>query len=192
MKSFNSLQDEQAWVKSQVRSAQRGNEAAYLELVDFAQPRLFSFALCLSGHYEEAGRLLTETFLEGLRRLSWLTPQSDPFVWFLCFLSQEFEKRSKEESLAIDARPVIDDPQHQAFFGALQQLTVRERQVLLMIDSEGLSFEIAAEVLGRSVREVGYWLEQSRSQFLSVYQYKLALFGKKGGVDDDNQTSSKG
>ncbi len=162
---------------------------AYLELVDFAQPRLFSYALCLTGHYEEAGRLLTETFLEGLRRLTWLTPDIDPFVWFLHFLAQEFNKSSHDDLVGIEARPVVDDCQQQAFLGALQQLTVKERQVLLMIDSEGLSLEITAEVVGRSVREVCYLLEQSRSQFLSVYQYKLALFGKNGSADHGKQTT---
>ncbi len=182
MKLFNSLQDEQAWVRSQVRSAQRGNETAYLELVELVQPRLFSFALCLTGHYEEAGRLLTETFVLGLRNLSWLTIETEPFEWFLRLLSQEFERGLSAQPEVIEARPVVDDTETQAFFGALMQLTPRERQVLLMIDSEGLSLELAAEVGGRSVREVCYLLEQARSQFLTVYEYKLALFGGAGPI----------
>ncbi len=188
MKNFNSPQDEKAWIRSQVRLAQRGNEAAYLELVEATQPRLFAFALCLTGFYDEASRLLTEVFSQGLTKMAWLETETEPFEWFLRFLGQEFERRRSEKASPMESRPVVDDPQSQAFFGALQQLTERERLVLLMIDSEGLSLELAAEVIGRSVREVQYLLEQARSQFLSVYQYKLALFSQKPqGTDDDRE-----
>ena len=178
MKSFNSIQDEQAWIRSQIRSAQRGSESAYLELVEYIQPRLFGFALCLTGQYQLASRLLTETFVVGLRNLNWLTHDTDPFEWFLRFLSQEFDKVLVKQPEVLEARPVVDGADSQAFLGALAQLTARERQVLLMIDSEGLSLELAAEVAGRSVREICYLLEQARSQFLTVYQYKLALFAQ--------------
>ena len=134
MKNFTTPQDEKAWIRSQVRLAQRGNEAAYLELVEFVQPRLFSFALCLTGHYTEASSLLTDIFLQGLRRMAWLETDTEPFEWFLRFLGQEFEKRRSEKSGKMEERPVVDDPQSQAFFGALQQLTERERLVLLMVE----------------------------------------------------------
>jgi len=124
-----------------------------------------------------------------LKRLAWLEAETEPFEWFLRFLSQEFERKNPEAPASME-RPVVDDPQSQAFFGALQQLTERERIVLLMIDSEGLSLELAAEVVGRSVREVCYLLEQARSQFLSVYQYKLALFSQHRS-GDDSQTNAK-
>jgi len=132
--------------------------------VDEYLPRVFRFALRLTGSHQEAEDLAQETFLQAWRRRAQLRDPRATAVWLLTIaknlwndrLRRKARQPAKTEPLADDQRSTASGPDHDLMvredlrqvLEAVDSLPPRQREVLHLSACEGLSVSEIAQVLG--------------------------------------------
>lgn len=155
-----------------VSRAKQGDQAAFAQLVEANQNKIYSLTLRMSGHPEDAADLAQEAFLRAWRSLPSFQGDSSFSTWLyrlasnICidFLRQEKRKRTAVNVTSLDeddSSAAIDIPDHrfspqnelerkelqQAVGQALLKLSDEHRQVLILRELDGLSYtEIARQL----------------------------------------------
>jgi len=138
-------------------------------------PRLRRYARALTGDEGEADDLTQDTLERALLRLDQWREGDDPCKWMLCILHNlhvdGLRRRSRRplhvglESIGTSASAAAADGASGCDVDrALQLLNVGQRQVLLLVGVEGLSYAETAEVLGIPLGTVMSRLSRARDR----------------------------
>jgi RNA polymerase sigma-70 factor (ECF subfamily) len=127
-------------------------------------PRLWAFALRISGNQQDAEDLVQHACVRGLERAHQLQPDTSPLSWMFSIVHSiwinEIRARSVRRRNGVEwddalletiADPAAPDPETDAsmrqIIGAVEQLPEAQRVVMLLVAVEGLSYSEAAETL---------------------------------------------
>ncbi len=149
-----------------VRRARRGSDAAFHELVDRHAGRLFGLAFSLIGNAADAEDVVQETFLGALRGLRAFKGRSSVKTWLIRILvkqaARHHRSRSTRETVSLDdiseaSASVLGKQQAAAstrrldirmdVLAALETLSPEHRQVIVLRELQGMSYQEMAEVL---------------------------------------------
>jgi RNA polymerase sigma-70 factor, ECF subfamily len=142
-------------------------------------PRLWAFALRISGDRHDAEDLVQRACVRALERAHQLQPDTSPLSWMFSIVHStwinELRARSvrKRSSMEWDddflenlADPVDKGPEtqlmHSQIISAVERLPEAQRVVMLLVAVEGLSYQEAAEVLEVPIGTVMSRLSRAR------------------------------
>ncbi len=143
-------------------------------------PRLRRYARALTGNTVAAEDLLQESLAHALERLGQWQPDTDLRAWLFTVMHNlhisEHRRSGRQpelyplESLAEPLLSVADAEQDQRLAElerALQQLTLEQREVLLLVTLEGMPYRTVAQVLNIAEGTVMSRLHRAREQLRS-------------------------
>jgi RNA polymerase sigma-70 factor (ECF subfamily) len=185
-----------------VRRAQAGEIAAFEELTTRCAPRVYSLALRMLRHQQDAEDVTQQTFLSALENLAGFRGDASFSTWLLRIAGHAalkvIRKRKGLETVSLEeategARDsdAIPHPEYIADWrqspvelaqknetralldDALERLDEKHRLVFLLRDVEGLSVKEAAEALGLSEANVKVRLLRARLQLREFLTRKL-------------------
>ena len=184
-----------------VRSARGGDEAAFAELLERHQSRIYNHALRMMGNSQDAEEVLQDTFVQVFRNLDRFEERSRFSTWIYRIATNESLMRLRkahrkrevffEDHLGQDTewygqeiqaftRSVVDEVQDRQFIERLkkllEELPEEYRVVFTMRDIDGLSNAEVAEVLELSIPAVKSRLHRSR---LYLRDRLSLLYGEK-------------
>jgi RNA polymerase sigma-70 factor (ECF subfamily) len=142
-------------------------------------PRLWGFALRLSGNRQDAEDLVQRTCLRALERQHQLQPDSSPHSWLFAIAHtiwlNEIRSRSirsrtnvawDDTLLEVIADPAAQSPEtllmHRQIVRAVAHLPDTQRTVLLLVAVEGFTYSEAAATLGVPIGTVMSRLARAR------------------------------
>lgn len=153
-----------------VHSAQKGDTSAFGQLVEAHQSKIYSLCYRMTGNAEDAADLTQEVFLSAWRSLSRFQEQSSFGTWVyrmatnasIDFLRREkrrqvlsmtMEEDSEERQAQVPDerysphRLLEQKEARQAVVDALAALSPEHRQVLVLREMEGLSYQEIGQLL---------------------------------------------
>ena len=159
------------------KRARRGDSGAFHELVDRHAASLCGLAVRLTGNAEDAQDALQETFAGAFRGLAGFRSQASVKTWLTRILVRQVARRRRDEkrhpTIRLDDRE-ISAPQAA---GALEQVDIRldfsralaalsdeHREVIVLRELEGMSYEQISAVLGLPPGTVESRLFRARRQ----------------------------
>lgn len=161
-----------------VRRAKRGDAAALDELVDRHSPGLFRLAMAMLRHRTDAEDAVQETLLGALRGLGGFRQTASLRTWLSGILMRQIARQRRKRSrmrLAADDLPA--EPAVESDVGAtrldvqqmLAGLSVEHRQVLVLRELEGLSYDEIAQALKIPRGTVESRLHRARQELRNRY-----------------------
>ena len=167
-----------------IARAQRGETAAFSELVARHQDRLYRYLVRLTRSAEDARELMQETFLSAYEALPRWRPDARLGTWLFRIahnqavdrlrrarrvdfvaLDESHGERLAAETPGPDA--VLQTRQRlQALERALARLPAEHREILLLRDIEGMPYEDIAQVLGIGLGTVKSRIARARAGLL--------------------------
>jgi RNA polymerase sigma-70 factor (ECF subfamily) len=145
-----------------------------------AIPNLRAFAISLTGDHHLANDLVQETLLKAWSHRDKFEPGTNLKAWLFTILRNTYfsEVRKKRREVQdvegeAAARLVSPPEQHghvdlEDFRKALTQLSVDQREALLLIGAEGFSYEEAAEISGCAVGTVKSRVNRARTRLAEL------------------------
>jgi len=143
-----------------LRRARQGEESAFHELVDRHANALFKLALSLTGTVGAAEDVLQDTFLGAFKHLSTFEGRSSVKTWLIRILVKQAAKYHRYRRLR-RTEPIddISETYPSAFSPSDSELAIdiktmiktlspEHREVILLRELQGFSYEEMAEVLG--------------------------------------------
>ena len=150
-----------------VQSANEGDGAAFHELVDRHADQLFRIAMCLTPSRADAEDLLQETLLGAFRSLKTFSGRSSVKTWLVSIMTRQAGRsrrglRNRQTFRSIDASNDTSMCNHSSLttpcgsadadcrmdlVSVLNQLTPERREVIVMRELQGLSYDEIAEAL---------------------------------------------
>jgi RNA polymerase sigma-70 factor (ECF subfamily) len=128
-----------------------------------AIPSLRAFAVSLCGNPDQADDLVQDTLVRAIGAVDRFAPGSNLQAWLFTILRNQFftyyrRTRMEVEDPAGDyAAALTSIPEreakltHQDLLMALQKLRADQREALLLVGAQGLSYEDAAEITGVAI-----------------------------------------
>jgi RNA polymerase sigma-70 factor (ECF subfamily) len=183
----------------QLEAIRRGDADAFEQVARLYAPRLFRFALRLTGSREEAEELVQETLLRSLPALKRFEGRARLSTYLIRALSNLWKNRlrAKSRSRLVEwfraarrnpSRPEEDDAEfvpvdqapsplerletderNEALRNAVGQLEPNRRLALLLREVEDLSYEEIAEMTGVPVGTVRSRLARARSDLRAMF-----------------------
>lgn len=179
MRRFSQLDEEEC-----ITRAQRGDVAAFSELVARFQDRIYRFLVRLTGSREDALDLTQETFLRAFQSLAAWHADAQFTTWlFRIARNQAFDllrRRKTVEFVALDddmdfadsapgPQATLETAQRlRALDAALRRLPLEQREILLLRELEELPYEDIATVLGLNLGTVKSRIARARSALLNA------------------------
>jgi RNA polymerase sigma-70 factor (ECF subfamily) len=139
-----------------------------------AIPHLRAFAISLTGKVDQADDLVQEAIMRGLNKLDSFTPGTDLQAWLFTILRNHFytslrkRQREVEDPDGLMAGMLSAPPEQHGHLDlddlstALGKLSVEQREVLLLIGAEGMSYEEAAAICGTKVGTIKSRMNRAR------------------------------
>ncbi|HSQ02549.1 MAG TPA: sigma-70 family RNA polymerase sigma factor [Burkholderiales bacterium] len=171
-----------------IRRAQDGDHAAYGALVRRHQDRVYRYLLRLTGSHDEALELTQEAFIKAWEALPAWRPEAQFHTWLFRIASNAamdvLRRRKVVDFVALeedyDAPAEAPGPEAQldtkqrlhALDAALARLTVEQREMILLREVEGLSYEEISAALGIHEGTVKSRLARARVALAAAYEGK--------------------
>ena len=145
-------------------------------------PHLRAFAISLTGSLDQADDLVQETLLRALSNLDKFQPGTSLQAWTFTILRNlfhtEFRKRRREveDPEGLFAGRLASLPEQgarldfQDLRAALAQLPSHQREALLLVGAEGLSYEEAARVCGTHLGTIKSRVNRARTRLAELLQ----------------------
>jgi RNA polymerase sigma factor RpoE len=180
-----------------VRRAQRGDLAAYDELVQRYQERIYATVYHMTSNHEDANDLTQETFIKAFRALKSFKGDSSFYTWIyriavnktINFLKQrknrvqmslndvDFNAENDPDLVALvsDKNPRRDlnlSELQEKLNDAMQKLSEHHRMVVTLHDVQGLSHEEIGKIMDcniGTVRSRLFYARQQMQAYLSDY-----------------------
>jgi RNA polymerase sigma-70 factor, ECF subfamily len=166
-------------------------------------PRLWAFALRISGDQHDAEDLVQRACVRALERAHQLQPGTSPLSWMFSIVQSAWinEVRARkvrsrsgtdwdDEFLETIPDPNIRTPEQNAMFGqifsAVQRLPEAQRAVMLLVDVEGLSYSEAAEVLDVPIGSVMSRLSRARRAIGAQFSGQNEKYSKTAANGKDS------
>ena len=155
-------------------------EPAVRDAMYAALPHLRAFAISLTGSLDRADDLVQETLLRALSNLDRFERGTNLQAWMFTILRNlfhsEYRKRRREVedvdgSYALSLRTQPEQTAHldfQDFQQALARLPVDQREALILVGAEGLSYEQAAEICGVAVGTIKSRVNRARNRLAEI------------------------
>ena len=171
-----------------VRSAAKGDEMAFAQLVALHEKRIFALALRMTGNQEDAADVAQEAFLSAWRGLPNFRGEAGFATWLyrltsnaaIDFLRKNKRQRAEaslnDEDLGLNAPDPAPTPQEQAEAQSLREavrwgmgeLSREHRQVLDLREYQELSYEEIAQRLDVDLGTVKSRLSRARSALRKI------------------------
>ncbi|MFM0075953.1 RNA polymerase sigma factor [Paraburkholderia sediminicola] len=149
-------------------------------------PRLWAFALRISGDQHDAEDLVQRACVRALERAHQLQPDTAPLSWMFSIVQStwinELRARSVRSRSGMDwdddfletvADPAARTPEQHVMDGqivsAVQRLPEAQRVVMLLVGVEGLSYNEAAEALGVPIGTIMSRLSRARQAIGALF-----------------------
>jgi RNA polymerase sigma-70 factor (ECF subfamily) len=160
-----------------MRGLAEGDQVAFTQLVERWQSSLINFFFRATSNRADAEDLAQETFIELHRAASRYQPQGN-FNAFLFTLARRrlidgYRKKARRPLEYVDpseffmqAQPEAVDHSREieeAFHRALAALPDNQREAILLLQQQALSYEEIAQVLEASVSAVKTWIHRART-----------------------------
>lgn len=171
--------------RERVRLAQQGDQAAYGEIVRRHQDRIYRHLLHLTGSREEALELAQEVFIKAWEALPSWRPDAQIHTWLYRVASNlalDLLRRRKVVQFVVleedyDAPADAPSPEAQlqakqsmlALDAALARLTPEQREIVLLREVEGLSYDEIAASLDLEEGTVKSRLARARAALAADY-----------------------
>lgn len=167
-----------------IARARHGDVAAFAKLVARHQDRVYRFLARMMRSQEDARDLTQETFLSAHQALPRWRPEARLSTWLLRIARNlaldQLRRMQRVQFVALDealaGQLPADGPTPEAALharqriaaleGALARLSVEHREIVLLRDIEGLSYEEIAEVLGIGLGTVKSRIARARAGLL--------------------------
>ena len=155
------------------------NSAAKAQLLE-ALPRLRAFALSFCGHPDQADDLVQETLVKAWANLGSFEPGSNMPGWLYTILRNEFYSRLRKRRHEVDdpdgliaARlatlPAQEAHLHfQDFQRALFRLPPDQREALMLVGANGISYEDAAALCDCAVGTMKSRVNRARNRLAEI------------------------
>lgn len=166
-----------------IERARAGDRAAFTQLVEVNQDRLFASMLQVTGSVDEAEEVVQEAFIRAFIKLDTFQHNSQFFTWLyrIAFNSALTRRRHKRARISLDhsretvGLEVIDDSASvderllsqervDMVRQGMQELTVEHRTILVLREMDEHSYENIAEMLDISIGTVRSRLSRARRQ----------------------------
>lgn len=160
-----------------------GDRAAFAELVNQNQDRLFASMIQVTGSPEEAEEVTQEAFIRAFVKLDTFQRQSQFFTWIyrIAFNSALTRRRKKRARVSLDQvrednglevvskaesvdEPMLRDERVSLVRSAIDTLTDEHRKILVLREMDELAYEDIAEILEISIGTVRSRLSRARRQ----------------------------
>lgn len=190
--------------------AKGGDAAAFEVLVTAHEHRVYNLALRMTGHPEDARDMAQEAFLTAYRRLGTFKMASSFSTWLyrlttnLCidFLRREKRKRASHvpfedrEGRPLDLPDTHPDPQetvedrelHRTVEIGLQKLSAEHREILVLRELCGLSYEEIGAVLRLEQGTVKSRIARARLRLREILladgNFPVSAASKKAGKEE--------
>jgi RNA polymerase sigma-70 factor (ECF subfamily) len=145
-----------------------------------AIPHLRAFAISLTGNMTYADDLVQNALLKGLSNLDKFQPGTSMQAWLFTILRNQFYTDMRRRRREVDdpegalaaklaimpaqgARLDFTDMQ-----AALSHLSVEQREALLLVAAEGVSYEEAAEICGTSLGTIKSRINRARTRLADL------------------------
>jgi len=160
-----------------LRALAEGDQAAFAQIVDRWQTRLINFFYRATGNRADAEDLAQETFIE-LNRAATRYQSQGTFSAFIFTLARRrlidgYRKKARRPLEFVDpgeyfmqSQPEATDHTREieeAFHRALTALPDNQRNAILMLQQQGLSYDEIAQALDASVSAVKTWIHRART-----------------------------
>ncbi|MGJ8649483.1 MAG: RNA polymerase sigma factor [Opitutaceae bacterium] len=160
-----------------MRALAEGDSAAFASIVERWQTRLINFFYRATGNRSDSEDLAQETFLE-LYRASSRYQARGTFSAFIFTVARRrmidsYRKRARRPLDFIDPTDFVMQQQaeeidhtseiEEAFHRALAALPDNQRNAILLLQQQGLSYEEIAETLEASLSAVKTWIHRART-----------------------------
>ena len=156
--------------------------------------QLYNFAHWLTGNREEAEDLVQETYVKALKGFSSFTPGTNFRAWMYRILRNAFltsrtglkaNVSLDDEENAVDEPAAPGNPESlllarldQALVrNALEQLPVRQREIILLCDMEEMGYKEIAETFGIPIGTVMSRLSRARRALRELLTSKVQRAG---------------
>ncbi len=184
-----------------VKRAQSGDVAAFESLIEDYQKRIFSIAYRMIQHQEDAADLTQEVILKIFKNLDKFKGDSKFSTWVYriatntCLdeikksrrrttYSLDKEIETEEGSMAAELPDTAPGPEEEAerkdikkaVYAAIGQLGQEHKQVIVLRDLQGLSYEEIAEILHCSVGTVKSRISRARGNLKKLLAKNRELF----------------
>ena len=145
-----------------------------------ALPHLRAFAISLTGDVDRADDLVQEAVLRGLSHLHQFKRGTNFQGWMFTILRNQFHssyrkrRREVEDADGIYAAKVAIPPEQGAhldftdFRSALGKLSPEQREALLLIGAEGLTYEETAAICGTKVGTIKSRVNRARKRLAEL------------------------
>jgi len=149
-----------------------------------ALPHLRAFAISLTGKVDQADDLVQEAIVRGLGNLDSFTPGTNLQAWLFTILRNQFHtscrkrKREVEDPDGVMAGMLSTPPEQHGRLDlddlrtALAKLSVEQREVLLLIAAEGMSYEEAAQICGVKIGTVKSRVNRARARLAELLHFE--------------------
>jgi RNA polymerase sigma-70 factor (ECF subfamily) len=160
-----------------LRALVEGDRDAFAQIVDRWQTRLINFFYRSTGNRADAEDLAQETFIELNRVAARYQPQGTfrAFVFTLARrrLIDGYRKKARRPLEYVDPSEYFMQSQaessdqireiEEAFHCALAALPENQRNAILMLQQQGLSYDEIAQALNSSVSAIKTWIHRART-----------------------------
>src|SRR5215211_6667325 len=155
-------------------------EPALRDALLAATPNLRAFAVSLTGSFDRADDLVQDTLLRALSHIDRFERGTNLNAWLFTILRNlfhsEYRKRRREVedvdgSYALSLRTQPEQTAHvdfKDFQQALAKLPVDQREALVLVGAEGLSYEQAAEICGVAVGTIKSRVNRARNRLAEI------------------------
>jgi RNA polymerase sigma-70 factor (ECF subfamily) len=145
-----------------------------------SMPRLRAFAISLSGNTDYADDLVQEALLRCLSNLDKFEAGTNLQAWLFTILRNQFlttyrkRRREVEDPDGVMAGQLSVPPAQpgvldlQDLRAALAGLPVEQREALLLVSAEGLSYEQAAEICGIRIGTIKSRVNRARARLAEL------------------------
>jgi RNA polymerase sigma-70 factor, ECF subfamily len=157
-------------------------DQVFVDGVMEALPNLRNFALSLTRNLEQAEDLVQETVLKALSKRGSFEAGTNLQAWLFTILRNGFfsahrkSSREIEDAEGIHAASLITIPDQedklvlQDLSAALDKLPPQQREAILLVGAEGLSYDDAAAALGIKVGTVKSRINRARNRLAALLQ----------------------
>ncbi|WP_052003267.1 sigma-70 family RNA polymerase sigma factor [Microvirga sp. BSC39] len=145
-----------------------------------AIPRLRAFAISLSGNITYADDLVQGALLRGLENLDKFQPGTSMQAWLFTILRNQFytdmrrHRREVEDADGAMAERLAVMPEQSArldfsdMLAALAQLSIEQREALVLVAAEDMSYEEAAQICGTNLGTIKSRINRARTRLAEL------------------------